>query len=269
MAHDSRLSENGCYLRLAEYNTTPACRAIDGDQVFVCSTLDGSSAQQHTLFAPVRIFLGIFFLISVARYAQSSSSWLGDTMSDWSMSELMDGIDFLLDDLDQVCRASHAKYRRYDAESLLEHDRRAAAACIYSHMAADAERRWPVQNLATFPERSGAPLQPIEVRGLKVWTVREMAILRFKKHDEDGKSRNYPTKQAKDYDRGSPLPGLPHPAARLSVGYLLDATGTEFVRTQIARPRGKGIEWCAAIVPRNDRAIGEKRWIDVTRQHGF
>lgn len=190
-------------------------------------------------------------------------------MGDWSMSDLMDSVDFLLDDLDQVCRASHAKYRRYDPEVLLEHDPRAAAACIYAHMAADAERRWPAQNLATPPDHTGAAIQLIEVRGLKVWTVREMAILRFKKHDEDGKSRNYPTKQAKDYDRGVPLPGLPHPAARLSVGYLLDPTGTEFIRTQVSRPRGKGIEWCAAVVPHEERASGAKRWIDVTRQSGF
>jgi hypothetical protein len=186
------------------------------------------------------------------------------------MSDLMDGIDFLLDDLDQVCRTSHAKYRRYDPEFLLEHDPRASAACIYSHMAADAERRWPAQNLATSPDRSGIAVQLIEVRGgLKVWTVRDIAILRFKKHDEDGKSRNYPTKQARDYDRGMQLPGLPYPAARLSVGYLLDATGTEFIRTQVSRPRGKEIEWCASVVPDGDRAVGAKRWIDVTRQSGF
>jgi len=187
----------------------------------------------------------------------------------WKMADVMEGLDFLLDDLDRVCRDSFAKYRRYDPEALLEHDSRAAAACIYSHMAADAERRSPPKNLMTEPEEAGAPVELIEVRGLKLWTVRSLAIVRFKKHDEDGKSRNYPTKQAKDYDRGHPLPGLPHPAARVSVGYLLDATGTEFIRTQVARPRGKEIEWCAAVVPHEGRPAGAKRWIDVTRQAGF
>lgn len=188
---------------------------------------------------------------------------------DWTMADLMDGLDFLLDDLDRICRDAFSRYRRYDPGDLLEHDSRAAAACVYSHMAADAERRWPAQNLTTPPEEVGASVQLIEVRGLKVWAVRDFAIVRFKKHDEDGKSRNYPTKQAKDYDRGNPLPGLPYPAARLSVGYYLDATGTEFVRTQIARPRGKVIEWCAAIVPHEGCPAGAKRWIDVTRQSGF
>ncbi len=152
----------------------------------------------------------------------------------------------------------------------MDHDSRAAAACTYSHMAAEAERRWPKLSLATSPERVGVAVQLIEAKGgLKVWAVRDLALLRFKKHDEDGRSRNYPTKQAKDYDRGLRLEGLPYPAARLSIGYLLDPTGTEFIRTQVSRPRGKQIEWCAAIVPQTERAVGAKRWIDVTRQSGF
>jgi hypothetical protein len=181
----------------------------------------------------------------------------------------MDGIDFLLDDLDQICRTSFTKYRRYDPEVLVDHDPRAAAACMYAHMAAAAERHWPAQTLVTPAQRNGTKMLALEVRGLKVWAVQDLAVFRFKKHDEDGKSRNYPTKQARDYDRGLPLPNLPFPAARLSVGYLLDATGTEFIRTQVARPRGKGIEWCAAIVARESRVEGSRRWLDVSRQSGF
>lgn len=76
------------------------------------------------------------------------------------------------------------------------------------------------------------------------------AVVRFKKMDEDGLTRNYPTEQAKDFDRGLPLPGLPMPPVRLTAGYLLDATSTQFERTQVARPVGqKRTKWCAAIVP--------------------
>lgn len=87
--------------------------------------------------------------------------------------------------------------------------------------------------------------------------------------DEDGRSRNYPTKQAKDFDRGAELPDLPPAPMRLTVGYLPNATGTEVKRVQIARPDGRGILWCAAIVPADDRKEGEKRWLDVTRQRRF
>jgi hypothetical protein len=102
-----------------------------------------------------------------------------------------------------------------------------------------------------------------------VWRVGDFAVLRFKKQDEDGKSKNYPTKQAKDYDRGLPLPNLPPPAVRLSVGYLLDATGTEFIRTQVARPLAKIVDWCAAIAPVEERRAGERAWKDVSRQGGL
>jgi hypothetical protein len=74
------------------------------------------------------------------------------------------------------------------------------------------------------------------------------------------------SQQAKDYDRGLPLPGLPAPAARLSIGYLLDKTGTVFIRTQVARPLARTVDWCAAIVPVEDRVEGERLWVDVTWQ---
>jgi hypothetical protein len=183
-----------------------------------------------------------------------------------SMAELMAYIEFLADDLDAICRHAFAKYRGYAAEILVEHDPRAAAACTYAHIAADAERRF-----AAFHPKV-QHLDPRPLGGLKVWRVGEVgadALIRFKKHDEDGYSRNYPTRQARQYDRGDTLPGLPPEAVRLSVGYLLDATSTEFIRTQVARPLARRIDWCAAIVPLGDRRPGEKAWIDVTRQRKF
>ena len=109
---------------------------------------------------------------------------------------------------------------------------------------------------------------PRDINGLKVWIVGSDAVIRFKQMDEDGMTRNYPTRQARQYDRGSTLPGLPEPAMRLTVGYLLDATQTEYHRTQIAKPRGWKLlpEWCAAII--TDEG-GRKQWVDVTRQKGF
>lgn len=183
-------------------------------------------------------------------------------MTDRSMDELMQEVDGLLDDFDGICRQAFAVYRGYDSAVLVEHDARAAAACTYSHIVAEAERRF----------LDHAIIKPVDSRplgGLKVWRVGDAAVIRFKKHDEDGRSRNYPTKQARDYDRNRQLPGLPPPAVRLSVGYWLDPTGTVFMRTQVARPVGRLIDWCAAIVPAQERQAGDARWIDVTRQPSF
>lgn len=171
------------------------------------------------------------------------------------MDDVMGALDWLLDDLDAIPRAAFSMYRTYRPEHLVEHDARAAASCTYCHMVAEADRRWI--------GRSG--ITPIDIRGLKVWLVRDKAVIRWKKMDEDGNSRNYPTKQAKDYDDGATLPGLPPPAVRLAVGYLPNPTSTEIVRVQVAKPRRLGIEWCAAILPEGN----VPRWVDVTRQFGF
>jgi hypothetical protein len=140
---------------------------------------------------------------------------------------------------------------------LIELDKRAQAACTYSHMGADADRR--------FLGKDG--ITPIDIRGQKLWLFEAVnAVVRLKKMDEDGRTRNYPTKQARDFDRGYDLPGLPMPPVRLTAGYLLDPTGVNFVRTQISRPVGRGTMWCAAIVPAEERKADERAWRDVTRQ---
>ena len=166
-------------------------------------------------------------------------------------------VEHLLDDIDQITREAHARYRAYPDDVRVEHSARAAATCTYDHMVANADRLWA--------DRRG--IVPHEVRGLKVWIIGGSAVvLRFKKMDEDGRTRNYPTKQAKNFDRQLPLPGLPQPAIRLTAGYWLDETQTEFIRAQIARPLAPGMTaWCAAIVPPS--APGEAAtWQEVTRE---
>lgn len=178
-------------------------------------------------------------------------------METLSQADAMSALDPLFDDIDAICRSAHATYRAYPPSILVEHDARAAANCIYAHMFTEAERR--------LTARSG--VEPVKVRGLNVWVIEQAVAIRFKKMDEDGRSRTYPTKQAKDYDRQLELPGLPSPPVNLVVGYFPDPTGTEIVRVQVARPMGRNlIDWCAAIVPVQDRVVGQPRWVDVTRQ---
>ena len=168
----------------------------------------------------------------------------------------MHSVAHLLDDIDQITRSAHERYRAYPPDVLVEHSSRAAATCTYDHMVATADRLWA--------DKPGVAAK--EIRGLKVWLICTVAVIRFKKMDEDGRTRNYPTKQAKNFDRQLPLPGLPAPAVRLAAGYWLDETQTQFIRAQIARPLGPGVvQWCAAIVPPS--MPGEvTTWEDVTRQ---
>ena len=182
-------------------------------------------------------------------------------MRDRTMNDILDSLGDVLDHLDAIPRIAHSKYRSYAVGDIaVEHDIRAQAACTYSHMLAEADRR-----LSVIPR-----VELKEIRGLKLWVFKDFdVVFRFKKMDEDGRSQNYPTKQAKEFDAGDELPGLPVPPIRLTAGYLLDQASIEIVRTQIARPVGTGVEWCAAIVPQEERVAGEQSWIDVTRQSRF
>ena len=179
-------------------------------------------------------------------------------MSERSMTEILENLgDEIVSELDEIARAAHQRFRTYSPEVLVELDVRAQAACTYSHMLAEGDRRF-----------LGRPrVRTIDLRGLKLWHFEDAdVVIRLKKMDEDGRSRNYPTKQAKAFDRQLELPGLPSPPVRLTAGYLLDATGTQLVRAQIAMPSGRDTLWCAAIVPREDRVEGERIGIDATRQ---
>jgi hypothetical protein len=184
-------------------------------------------------------------------------------MPNRTMEQTLDALgEANLDEIAEIIRAGHARYMQYRPEDTLEHDVRAQAACTYCHMYAEADRR--------LIDRPG--IRAVDYKGgLRLWLYETASVvLRLKKMDEDGKSRNYPTKQAQDYDAQRELPGLPLPPVRLTAGYWLDRTGQMINRVQIARPNGRRLPtWCAAVVPREERRAGERIWIDVTRQRGF
>ena len=179
------------------------------------------------------------------------------------MAEIMAYVEFLADDLDAICRRAFTMYSGHDPEVLLEHDPRAAAACIYAHMAFDAEQRFA----ALYPKVQ--PLDPRPLGGLKIWRVGDPgadALLRLKNMTRTAIPVITLLAKPGNTIAVKLCPGLPPEAARLSVGYLLDATATVFVRTQIARPLARRIDWCAALVPQEERQVGEAVWVDVTRQ---
>jgi hypothetical protein len=184
-------------------------------------------------------------------------------MPDRTMAETLDAVgDGLLDEFAEIVRAGHARYMAYRPEDLIELDVRAQSACTYCHMHAEADRR--------LIDRAG--LGRLEILGgLKLWLAESAnVVIRLKKMDEDGRTANYPTKQAQDYDAQRDLPGLPLPPVRLTAGYWLDATQQIINRVQIARPNGnRAPTWCVAVVPSEERKAGERIWVDVTRERRF
>ena len=180
-------------------------------------------------------------------------------MPEWTQDQAMSQLDPFFDELDTIARGGLARYQQYPADVRIEHDGRAAAACIYTHMVKIAD------DILT--EKPGVVFKTI--KGLKVWIIGERATIRFKKMDEDGRWKNNSTQQQREFDRQLALPGIPSPPLNLVVGYWANALGTDVERVQVARPSGQMIDWCAAIVPTSDRIVGQPRWIDVTRQVSF
>jgi hypothetical protein len=179
-------------------------------------------------------------------------------MSTNSIESVMARLEPLLDEFISIPTIAHAKYRAYPADILVEHSLRSAANCTYDHMVAEAERR--------FVNRDD--IRPLVLSGLKLWLIGAdlHTVIRWKKMDENGNIRRYPTKQARAFDFMDELPGLPPQPTRVTIGYVLDPTKTEIRRVQIARPNGKNVEWCAAIVPIEKRVSGEAIWQDMTHQ---
>ena len=172
-----------------------------------------------------------------------------------SMEDVMATLDAHLDPFDEILRAAAATYAKYPPEFRIDHDNRASASNIYSHIVVEADKR--------FADRSD--IRTVAVRGLKIWLIEDVAI-RFKKMDGSGRTRSYQTKQQRDFDAQLELPGIPHAATRIAVGYVLDPTGS-YLRSQVARPLPRGrTSWCAAIVPAEQREAAESRWIDISRQ---
>lgn len=174
--------------------------------------------------------------------------------------EIMTRIAGYIDPFDGILRHGHSVYEKYPADVVLEHDASAQAHCTYRHILAEAHRRL----------EGDSNTRHFEIRGLNLWLLEQQnVIIRFKKTDENGLSQNYQTRQARDFDTGAELPGLPDVATRLNVGYLLDDLGVGYERSQVALPAGRSTLWCAAVVPIEDREEAGLMWQDVTREPRF
>ena len=176
------------------------------------------------------------------------------------MSEIMDGFEHCgyLVELDEVIRAGHTKYRRTPPEFLIDHTPRSAASDTHDYIVAGMGKR--------FWGRKG--VRPFEIRGLHLWLFENVnAVIRIKKMDGLGRTQGIQTGQAKDYDADREIPGLPPKPIRLVAGYWENETALEVTRTQIARPFGRRIDWCAAIVPMEKRKDGARVWAEVARQY--
>jgi hypothetical protein len=96
---------------------------------------------------------------------------------------------------------------------------------------------------STFSNRQGVRI--VDRRGFPELVIRGRYVIRFKKLDHHGRSRNILTKAQREWFRQQlSLPDLPPAAQRLIAGYVLDELGTEISRVLVTAPvSAKEIEW--------------------------
>jgi len=67
-------------------------------------------------------------------------------------------------------------------------------------------------------------------------------IVQCKKLNDRGLPQNYPTKTALRFAYQLHIPGIP-PATRLTLGYMLNALGTEISEVRLLAQMGQGVAW--------------------------
>jgi hypothetical protein len=156
------------------------------------------------------------------------------------------------DDIYGCFTAGMAMYQRSPSKVKAEHDDRAAAASMHSHVIAEAQRR--------FDEKPGVTL--LSVRNLMVLNVNDLIVGRWKKVNDGGRSRsNMSSKQARDFDRQLELPGVPAAATRLTLGYEPDPAFSRIERVIVSCPLGPTIVWASQIVIIESEKAS---WVDIT-----
>ncbi|MGH1417611.1 MAG: hypothetical protein ACRBCJ_02000 [Hyphomicrobiaceae bacterium] len=177
-------------------------------------------------------------------------------MIETNIDVVMERLCPYLDIYDQILRHGHDTFKRYPTDLAVELDASTQAHITFRHILAEAHRKFD----------GATDVRHFEINRQNLWQFSGAnAIVRFKKTDEDGISSNYPTRQAMAFDQGDELPDLPAAPTRLTIGYLLDATGMEYVRSQVSLPDKSGTIWCAAIIPANEREADQQPWREVSR----
>jgi len=78
--------------------------------------------------------------------------------------------------------------------------------------------------------------------------------IRFKKLDEDSKSKNQPTQQVAEYRAQIELEGI-DAAHHLEIGYVLNNFGTEVADVRLACPAGAGVAWASSLFKNETQTV--------------
>jgi len=86
-------------------------------------------------------------------------------------------------------------------------------------------------------------------RGLAVVNIKDVVLLRFKKLDNNKRSRNIPTTQQYLFRAQLDLPGIPSELTHLEAGYVLNELQTGLDGVYITCPNKNRLEWFIDLTP--------------------
>lgn len=171
--------------------------------------------------------------------------------SDLNVGRCMTALEPFLARIAGCIRRGFGKYRGYPVALRADHDNRAAASCVHAHILTEVA--------GDFIDVPGAVV--LNARGLRVLNIRDRIVGRFKRVNEEGRSRSYPTDQLRKFDRQVPLPLIPTAAARVTFGYEPDLAFSEIIRVLVSCPLGPTILWCVQV---EMDTSGAATWRDIT-----
>ena len=134
--------------------------------------------------------------------------------------------------LKQVIFDAWAEWERIPAARRSKMNARARAAILHSFMVHFAKMHFPPTDT----------VMPLERKGLFLVGISGVVTIRFKKFRYGKRTSNIQTNQQVDFDLQLDLPGIPK-AARLTVGYILDASQTAIKDVLITFRQAEQLLW--------------------------
>jgi len=135
-------------------------------------------------------------------------------------------------------------YISYPIEKRIVHSPRSRASLVHDHMVYRAMKYAAMESGVQIIERSG----------LYLFIFGGQIAVRFKKFDEELKTRNQPSGQVQQFKAQMQLPGV-HSAHNLESGYILSADAQSLAAVHLVCPSGTGVYWDILLTSQSQTSV--------------
>lgn len=152
-----------------------------------------------------------------------------------ALIEQQDAISILdahLPSIYSVVDGAWQDYMAYPIDKRIVHSPRSRASLVHDHM---------LDRAAKYAAKEQS-VKIVETRGLYLFVFGEQIAVRFKKFDEELKTRNQPSNQVQQFKNQMQLPGV-QSAHNLESGYILSEDAQSLTAVHLVCPSGTGVYW--------------------------